>query len=221
MTNIYDIYCTLFSRYGMQHWWPAETPFEMMVGAILTQNTSWSNVELALRNFGSTPTPDLILSLSEEKLGEIIRPSGYYNQKARRLKNLSRWFKLYNCDAELVKSENPGKIRAELLALDGIGFETADSIMLYAFGKPYFVIDTYTKRLFNRLGFKIPEKYDDIRLFFERRLPYRDALFNEFHALIVIHAKSYCRKSPLCLECPLKLKCAYYNVFCRQKVKSL
>jgi endonuclease-3 related protein len=211
MKSIYDIYCMLFQAYGMQNWWPAESEFEMMAGAILTQNTSWSNVERALGNFGVNLTPEFIQGSSVEELGAIVRPSGFFNQKAVRLKGIAKWFEKYDFSVEAVKASPPEKIRNELLGLDGIGFETADSIMLYAFEKPYLVIDAYTVRVFTRLGFKLPGGYDETRQYFENKLPYKNALFNEFHALIVRHAKLYCKKQPCCAGCPLEDECLAHH----------
>ena len=211
MKELYDIYNMLYISYGMQYWWPADSVFEMMVGAILTQNTSWSNVERALNNFGSNLTPDYIINCQMEELCAIIRPSGFFNQKAPRLKSLAQWFKKYNYDIEQIKSENHEKIRNELLQINGVGYETADSIMLYAFDKPYLVIDAYTIRIFTRLGFDLPKDYESIRNYFENRLPYRNALFNEFHALVVKHAKLFCKTKPACEECSLKGVCSFHD----------
>jgi endonuclease-3 related protein len=203
MKRLYEIYDLLFEAYGPQHWWPAESTFEMITGAILTQNTSWSNVEQAIANLGINLSPDFIASCPEDELNLIIRPTGFFRQKTGRLKGLAQWFMKYDCDADRIANENPEKIRTELLELNGVGYETADSIMLYAFDKPFFVVDTYTKRVFTRLGFHLPEAYDETRHYFESRLPYKSSLFNEFHALIVKHAKQYCKKHPICEGCPL------------------
>ena len=207
MKSLYEIYRMLFEAYGEQHWWPAESAFEMMTGAILTQNTSWSNVRRAIANFGDNLTPDFIIACPLQELRLIIRPSGFFNQKAVRLKGLAQWFKKYGCNVIIVNLKKPEKIRDELLSLDGVGCETADSIMLYAFGLPYFVIDAYTKRVFARLCFDMPETYDGIRRYFESRLPPDSALFNEFHALIVKHAKMHCKAQPACTGCPLERVC--------------
>jgi endonuclease-3 related protein len=209
MKPLKDIFRMLFGAYGEQHWWPAGSPFEMMTGAILTQNTSWSNVERAIANFGGALTPDFVIGCPLEELRLIVRPSGFFNQKAGRLKGLARWFKSYGCDVEAVNRNAPEKIRAELLSLGGVGRETADSIMLYAFGRPYFVIDAYTRRVFARLGCDLPETYEGIRDYFESRLPRDSALFNEFHALIVRHAKVRCKAQPDCPGCPLESACAF------------
>ena len=203
MKRLYEIYCILFETYGPQHWWPADSVFEMMAGAILTQNTAWVNVSRSLDNFGLNLTPEYVLNCPMDELAAIVKPSGYYNQKAARLKGLAAWFQKYGFDVERIKEEDPEKIRNELLALDGVGLETADSIMLYAFDKPYFVIDAYTKRIFSKLNYELPQGYEEIRHYFETRLPYRSALFNEYHALIIKLAKDHCKSRPDCKNCPL------------------
>lgn len=209
MTDLKEIFEKLYKAYGPQHWWPAETPFEMMTGVILTQNTTWSNVEKAILNFGGRLSPEFVLGADNADLAEIIRPSGYYNQKAKRLKYLAEWFKKYGFDIDRIKSLDPENVRRELLSISGVGPETADSIMLYAFDFPYFVIDAYTRRIFSRLGFDLPDSYDEIRSLFENNLE-RDAdFFGEYHALIVRLAKEHCKKAPDCRGCPLSDNCEY------------
>lgn len=207
MNGLLKIYDTLFNAYGPRHWWPAKTPFEMMVGAILTQNTTWTNVEKAIDNFGEHLSPEFIAAISLEELGQIIRPSGYYNQKALRLKALTAWFKQYSYDIEKAQLIEGEILRSELLYVKGIGPETADSILLYALNKPFFVVDTYTKRLLHRLGYAIPKTYDQLRLKIETSLPCDIYLYNEFHALIVEHSKQHCKKNPSCAACPLVALC--------------
>ena len=211
MTDLHDIYATLFDAYGTQHWWPARTPFEMMVGAILTQNTAWTNVERAIAAFGENLTPSFILSCDEATLADIIRPSGYYNQKAKRLKTLAAWYTGYGADIARVRAADGEHLRAELLALNGVGHETAYSMLLYAFDKPYFVVDAYTRRLLSRLGYALPAQYDALRLMIEQALPRDLTLYNEFHALIVTHAKQHCKAKPSCSGCPLAVRCAEYK----------
>ena len=210
MISLTQVYDRLFEAYGRQHWWPANSPFEMMVGAILTQNTAWTNVERAIANFGGRLSPEFILACPVEDLMAIIRPSGFFSQKAPRLKRLAQWFTSYGCDVAAVRRENPEKIRGELLALSGVGRETADSILLYAFAQPYFVVDAYTRRIFTRLGFPLPGAYDEVRFFFERALPRGGRLYNEYHALIVRHAKAHCKAKPACEGCPLKNACSAF-----------
>lgn len=209
--NFMSVFNKLYGAFGPQHWWPAETPFEMMVGAILTQNTAWSNVEKALNNFNGRLSPQFILETPENTLSEIIRPSGFWGQKVLYLKALASWFNQYGCSVKIIRERDSLKIRRELLSLHGVGFETADSIMLYAFGQPYFVIDAYTKRIFARLGCSLPKNYEDIRTIFESKLPHDAALYNEYHALIVYLAKSNCKKVPTCDNCPLRFVCKNAN----------
>lgn len=209
MISFKDIYISLFRCYGEQHWWPAKTPFEMMVGAILTQNTAWSNVEKAIANFNGAPEPDFILKAGLDEIAAIVRPSGFFNQKAVRLKRLTEWYFRYDCNIEALKASDPEKIREELLSLSGVGRETADSILLYALEKPYFIIDAYTRRVFDRLGLDTAGDYDDVRRVFEHELPRDAALYNEYHALIVYHAKTRCKKAPACSGCPLISFCRH------------
>lgn len=196
-------YRLLSAAYGPQHWWPADTPFEMMAGAILTQNTSWSNVERALANFPGGVSPALVDLLTLEQLCVLVRPSGFYRQKAERLKRLAAWFKRYGCEAGRLRERPPEALRGELLALSGVGRETADSILLYAAGLPVFVVDAYTRRILSRLGCALPPDYEGLRAVLESSLPRDPALFNEYHALLVRHAKTHCKKSPQCGGCPL------------------
>jgi endonuclease-3 related protein len=206
--KLLDIYRILLDHYGPREWWPAETPFEVVVGAILTQNTSWKNVEKAIANlkqFGPL-TPEALLRLPEETLSEAIRPSGYYRQKGKRLRNflgmLSDRFEgrldaLFDLPTEI--------LREELLALSGIGPETADSILLYAAGRPVFVIDTYTIRILSRHEV-LPEEthYAEAQQWVTDHLPENIQLFNEFHALLVNVGKDFCRPRPKCSGCPLE-----------------
>jgi len=143
--DLHNIYNKLLSRYGDLHWWPASSPYEVIVGAVLTQNTAWSNVEKAIDNFGDSLSPEFIASLDMDALAELIRPSGFFNQKAASLKEITRWFEKYGYSVEKVKHHSLEKIRKELLTVKGVGKETADSILLYAFDYPTFVVDAYTK----------------------------------------------------------------------------
>ena len=197
-TSLMDIYNALFAHYGPQHWWPGETPFEVMVGAVLTQNTNWGNVEKAIANLKAVGSldPFAIHVMSHERLAELIRPSGYFNIKARRLKNFISYFvKMYDGDIELMKAADCGSLREELLAVNGVGPETADSILLYALGCPTFVVDAYTKRIFSRHGFfQEDTDYHDVRRLFMGNIPPDVQLYNEYHALIVRLAKDRCLK---------------------------
>jgi len=205
--NLLPIFDTLLQSYGPRFWWPAETPFEMMVGAILTQNTAWTNVEKAIAGFGNKLSPEYIAGADNAELGEIIRSTGYFNQKVLKLKALTAWYEGYGYELEQVKRVEGEVLRQELLSVKGVGPETADSILLYALDKPFFVIDAYTRRIFYRLGYDIPSAYDDLRRDIQADVPKDIYLYQEFHALIVEHAKRYCKKKPSCPGCPLEERC--------------
>lgn len=198
----------LYHHYGPQQWWPAESPFEVMVGAVLTQNTAWERVEEAIANLRSQRKLSLetIVAMRQEELAELIRPCGYFNLKAKRLQSYCRWYLEH--EARLWGSDT-ASLREELLGVHGVGPETADDILLYAFQRPVFVVDAYTRRIFQRLGWLSGEEsYEEIRhwveeAFSEEEEQARTGRFNELHALIVIHAKQHCRKRPLCDRCPL------------------
>jgi endonuclease-3 related protein len=206
MSNLLDIYQRLFDHHGNRHWWPADTPFEVVIGAILTQNTNWNNVEKAMTNLRQADalSIDAVLNLEREKLEQLIRPSGFFRQKAERLQLFCHYLQEHhqgNLDHLLDQELN--LVRNELLRLKGIGPETADSILLYAGQRPSFVVDAYTHRLFQRLGILAgTEKYAFVRDLFMSNLPEDIQLYNEYHALIVIHCKDFCRKKPLCHNCP-------------------
>lgn len=202
-----EMFNLMLERLGPQHWWPGDGPFEMMVGALLTQNTSWTNVEKAINNLKGMNllTVESIHELSKEKLAEIIRPAGYFNIKATRLKNLvDMLMERYEGDIVRLFDEGTDVQRERLLSVKGIGPETADSIILYAAHKPVFVIDAYTYRVLNRHNMADDQAtYDELQELFMSNLEPDHELFNEFHALIVKTAKLYCRKNPQCDECPL------------------
>ncbi|MBI2354064.1 MAG: endonuclease III domain-containing protein [Deltaproteobacteria bacterium] len=206
-----DIFERLLAHYGPLQWWPAETPFEVCVGAILTQNTAWSNVERAIANLKAADclTPEGLRDIERGQLAAFIRPAGYFNVKSRRLKEFMEWlFARYDGSLERMFSGDWRLLRQELLAVHGIGPETCDSILLYAGAKPTFVVDAYTRRLFHRLGI-LPERtgYEETRTLFMENLPPDAVLFNEYHALIVEHCKQFCRKRPRCGGCPLASSC--------------
>ena len=208
------IYETLYSTYGPRSWWPADTPFEVMLGAILTQNTAWTNVEKALAGLKEICelTPKDILSLPLDRLQAAIRFSGYFRQKADRLRGFSRYLMdRYGGDLATLEPVPTAVLREELLALNGIGPETADSILLYALDRPVFVVDAYTVRLFSRLGLCIEKgKYDDVQALFMSSLDPDAGMFNEYHALIVLHCKQKCKKrEPECNDCALANLCAF------------
>lgn len=191
------------------HWWPAETPFEVIVGAILTQNTAWVNVERALNNLRSAGllTPSALLRIKTPRLAELVRPSGYFRQKAKKLKAFV-WFLQaeYGGSLKRMFRTPTSELREQLLAVHGIGTETADAILLYAGNHPVFVVDAYTYRIFGRHGITGGEPdYEKVRALFETALPRHAELLNEFHALIVSTGKNWCRKkAPRCEECPLR-----------------
>jgi endonuclease-3 related protein len=200
----------LRKEYGESHWWPGETPFEVMVGAILTQNTAWANVEQAISNLkeGQLLSPEAILLVDRRTLERAIRPSGFYRQKAGYLKALSKYVvDKYGASVDRMRSRSTCELREELLGIPGIGPETADSILLYALGKPSFVVDSYTFRLLDRLGMDPAESYDALKAEFERALQNDAKVYSDAHALIVIHCKSKCKKVPECKSCVLSSMC--------------
>lgn len=206
-----EIYKRLFDKFGPQHWWPGETPFEVMIGAVLTQSASWKNVETAIANLRTAGlmSPAALIKKSPEEIAPLIRSAVYYNVKARKLKALVEYIG-NSCENDLDKlfERDTGQLRDELLAVWGIGEETADSILLYAANKPVFVIDAYTRRIMSRIGIQ-PENdtYPDWQSLFMKNLPARVTLFNEFHALLVRLGKETCRPKPLCPDCPLSDIC--------------
>ena len=206
-TQLMEIYTRLRREYGDPQWWPANSPYEVIVGAILVQNTNWGNVEKAFANFGDRLAPEFVMGLERIELAEIIRPAGFFNQKSEYLQNVTRWFSKYEYSVEKVRAVPMNGIRKELLSIKGIGRETADAILLYAFEFPSFVVDAYTIRLLERLPLPIKRDYDSIKMYFEKHLEHDVKLFNEYHALIVLHAKAHCRKAPACENCPLSDMC--------------
>ncbi len=205
--DLLRIYRMLHKHFGPQHWWPAEGPFEVMVGAILTQNTNWANVEKAINNLKSAGalSPEAIHGMARRELAELIRPAGYFNVKAERLKSFVGFFiSRYSGRVSRMKRTDTQTLREELLALKGIGPETADSILLYALSRPVFVIDAYTKRVLSRHGIMDHSAgYGSFQDLFHRCLPRDPELFNEYHALFVKVGKEFCRPRPQCEGCPL------------------
>jgi endonuclease-3 related protein len=207
-TSLQKIYERLFAHFGPQHWWPGDSAFEIGVGAILTQNTNWSNVARAIANLKKEHVlhPARLYALGSRKTAQLIKPSGYYRLKTRRLRNfLQLILSAYGGSLTRMKHVALPELRLELLSVNGIGPETADSILLYAFDKPVFVVDAYTKRIFERHHLICEEaRYDDVQAYCMERLPKNARLFNEFHALIVRLGKEYCLKNnPKCRICPL------------------
>ncbi len=203
-----EIYNRLFERFGPQHWWPGQTPLEIMVGAVLTQNTNWANVEKAIANLKQASLLDAqkLRRIEAADLAPLIRPAGYFNLKARRLKALIEWLcDHYEGDPGQAARRSAEGLREELLSVRGIGPETADSILLYALGKPVFVVDAYTARILTRHGLIAPPvDYHGIQALFQNTLPRETALFNEYHALLVCCGKHFCKPKPLCGNCPLQ-----------------
>ncbi len=212
-----EIYDRLLERHGPQRWWPADSPFEVMAGAVLVQATAWANAEKAIRNLKAADSlsPQAIRLLPTDDLETLVRPSGFYKAKARKLIALCEYLGERHADDIAAMAAQPTEpLRAELLRIYGIGPETADDILLYALGHPVFVVDAYTRRLFHRMGLADGKSgYDELQAIFHRSLSPRDAgIFNEYHALIVRHSNSICRPRPRCSECPLESLCPKLGV---------
>lgn len=203
------IYGRLLNHYGPQGWWPAETPFEVLVGAVLTQNTAWRNVVKAIGNLRAEGAmePAVLIGKPAEWIAERIRPAGYYNRKAGRLRNLLDYIEHdFEGSVEAFTEGDTAALRRGLLGVKGIGPETADSILLYALGRPIFVVDRYTYRVFTRHRLVGEEYgYEELREFFESHLPEEVPLYNEFHALIVRVGSAFCKPRPRCSGCPLEV----------------
>ncbi|MHB9089838.1 MAG: hypothetical protein ACYC7H_00315 [Chloroflexota bacterium] len=205
------IYERLLAQHGPQHWWPARTAFEVTVGAILTQSCAWTNVARAIANLqrAGVLSPAAIHALPEKELGELIRPSGYFNAKARKVKAfVAVLMDEFGGELPRLLALPTALLREELLAIYGVGPETADSIALYAGDHPLFVVDAYTRRIFTRLGLvNAKATYGEVQAFFMDNLPPDVPLFNEYHALIVAHGKDVCQKRPKCGECAIAKMC--------------
>lgn len=214
--QLMEIYNRLFNHFGPRYWWPADTPFEMIVGAILTQNVSWRSAAAAIDNIKDAGLLSLegLLSCSREELAALVRPARYHNQKAGKLQSFCRMvMEEFGGDLEAFLGQEMDDLRQRLLAINGIGPETADAIILYAAEKPIFVIDAYTGRIFSRLGF-FPEKakYEEMQRFFMAHLPSDVPLYNEYHALIDALGHHTCLKGkPRCGECPLEYRCSAFK----------
>ncbi len=204
--KLLNIYRCLLDHYGPQRWWPAEGPFEMMVGAVLTQSTTWTSVEKAIGNLKTVGalSPEVLRQLPLSELAALIYSSGYYNAKALKLKSLAAYLGEYQDDLARLFAVDTCRLRRELLGVRGIGEETADSILLYAAERPVFVIDTYTRRILSRTGLA-PDRgrYADYQRLFMDNLPADSGLYNEYHALLVCLGKNVCRRRPLCQQCCL------------------
>ncbi len=192
---------------GQKSWWPSEKPFDIMLGAILVQNTNWNNVDQALKALGAECSPQKILALSTGELAALIRPAGFQNQKAEKLKALCAWMEQYEFSMDALANKALPKLREELLSVHGVGKETADAILLYALRKTSFVIDAYARRIFSRVGIEVPRQYDDFQAMIEKAVPADVQTYDTYHGLIVEHAKTFCRKNPHCSGCPLETIC--------------
>jgi len=208
--SLLGLYERMLKAYGRQHWWPGESAFEVMVGAVLTQGTAWANAAKAIANLKQRDalSPRALRDLPEGELSRLLHPSGYHDVKARKLKALAAWL-AETCSDDILRllCTPTDDLRQRLLSVWGIGPETADSILLYALGRPAFVVDTYTRRILSRLGFDVPAAYEDLCRWLEARLPRDAALYADFHALLVRHAKEACRSRPLCSRCCLRDAC--------------
>lgn len=206
--NLLEVYHRLYRRYGPQHWWPGDGAFEVIIGAILTQSASWANVDRAIVNLKARGLlePAALRAVPEEELALLIRPSVYFNAKARKLKAfLEHLWTHYNDDLKAMLGKDTQALRQELLSIHGIGEETADDVVLYAANKPLFVIDAYTRRITGRLGLAPDQdRYSSYQTLFMENLPLDAELFNEYHALLDRHAMETCRKrKPMCGDCCL------------------
>lgn len=208
-----DIYNRLLADYGLQHWWPADGPFEVIIGAILTQSTSWGNVEKSIVNLKGRGalSPEVLRQIPMNELAQLVYPSGYYNAKALKIKSFVNWLgEDWNDELDRLFALDTPRLRQTLLGLYGIGEETADSIVLYAARKASFVIDAYTRRITSRLGLALSTgSYSAFQGLFMQHLPLDEGLFNEYHALLVRHGKEACKKRPLCEGCCLCALCFF------------
>jgi endonuclease-3 related protein len=214
--DLHEVYRKLLRRRGHAGWWPAQSAFEVCVGAILVQNTAWTNVEKALEALRSRGllSYEALRALPVSALAPLIRPSGCFNVKARRLRAFLYFLgQEYGGRVEAMQAEEPDIVRAKLLAVPGVGPETADSIALYAAGRRLFVIDAYTRRVFSRLGaVRGDEPYDALQRLFMDALPAEAGLYGDYHAQIVLHAKDVCTRRPACAACPLEDGCPRVGV---------
>jgi len=214
--KLLDLYHRLYDRYGPQHWWPADSPFEVVIGAILTQSAAWGNVEKAIDNLKAADmlSIDALRQLPTDDLALLVYPSGYYNAKAVKIKTFVDWLgEKLGGDLDKLFTLDIPVLRRELLSVHGVGEETADSIILYAGRKPIFVIDAYTRRILSRLSLApTTDNYTAFQDLFMWHLPHDETLFNEYHALFVRHGKDVCKKSPRCDECCLTSLCNFPSI---------
>ena len=204
---IRDVFRGLEEHYGWFDWWPTSDPYQIMMGAILVQNTNWKNAEKALDNLGKTITPQQVAAMELDTLAQAIRSSGYYNQKALKLKAMTQWFAQYDYDIQTVRAQETDVLRQQLLAVKGIGGETADAILVYAIKKASFVIDAYTRRIFERNGLDVPKSYERFHDLMEAVIPPDTKTYGYYHGLLVEHGQQFCHPKPKCEKCPLAIRC--------------
>jgi len=213
--SIYDLYSLLFNIYKRNSWWDADSEYEIILGSILVQYTSWQNVRSAISNLKNhiSLSPDEINSLSDKKLLELIRPSGFYNQKLRKIRAFNKFFEInYGNDIKVLKKQDTDILRTQLLKIFGIGAETADSILCYALDKKSFVIDNYTFRLFTRIGYWNDKyNYNKLQKLVTESIPDKLSIYQEFHKCIIYFSKEFCSKTPKCPYCPVKMHCKYFS----------
>lgn len=222
--RLIEIYNVLLKNFGKQNWWPVKSKnpeFEIVIGAILTQQSTWKNVEDAIKKLKQKNllTPRRLANADLQEIEKIIRSTGFYKQKAKRIIDFSRYLEeKYSGNIRLMFAKKVDDLRKELLSLNGIGKETADSIILYAVHKPIFVVDAYTYRFFSRLGMITgKESYDELREKIEKEIKPNEKIYNEFHALIVQHGKKLCKKKPLCSYCPFVKDCDFGKSFSKNQ----
>lgn len=204
---ILSVFDTLEQHYGYFDWWQRNDPYEIVLGAILVQNTNWKNAEKALINLGEQCNPRSVAEMDLDELAQKIRSSGYYNQKAIKLKAVTKWFSKYQYDMSVVRNQDKDQLRKELLEVKGIGGETADAILVYAIGKPSFVIDAYARRIFTRNGLDVPKSYEKFRALMENTIPLDTKRYGHYHGLLVDHGQQFCNPKPKCQDCPLNSTC--------------
>ncbi|CAH7110861.1 Endonuclease [Vibrio chagasii] len=204
---ILSVFDTLEQYYGYFDWWQRNDPYEIVLGAILVQNTNWKNAEKALINLGEKCNPRSVADIELDELAQKIRSSGYYNQKAIKLKAVTEWFSEYHYDMSVVREQDKEQLRKELLEVKGIGGETADAILVYAIGKPSFVIDAYARRIFTRNGLDVPKSYEKFRALMESVIPLDTKRYGYYHGLLVEHGQQFCNPKPKCQYCPLNSMC--------------
>ncbi|SHG77725.1 endonuclease III domain-containing protein [Ferrimonas marina] len=206
-TLIQSVFSDLSDHFGPFVWWLDQPPLSILLGAVLVQNTNWRNADKAMANLGEHFSAEGVARLPIEELAQRIRPSGYYNQKAAKLKALMSWYQSYDYDIELARQQPKAQLRQELLAIKGVGQETADAILVYALHKPSFVIDAYARRLFSRNGLAVPKRYGAFQQLIEQAVPNDYQTHAYFHGLIVEHGQAFCRPRPQCQQCPLRANC--------------